>query len=69
MLNNTENMFHETTFYTQAPLSLKDNRNHTTKHGNKSLTCPVLYICNSFLNQIKKETNYTKFKEFIKEFL
>ena len=38
---------------------------HTTKYRNKSLRCPGPHVWNCLPNQIKKETNYTKFKEFI----
>ena len=55
--------FHKTAFTTHRLL----NKNHTTKHGNKSLTCLGPQIWNSFPNQIKKEINYTKFKELIND--
>ena len=47
------------------PLDLEVNKNQTTKYGNKSLRCLSCHILNSLSNQIKKETNSTKFKEFI----
>ena len=40
---------------------------HTTKYRSKSLRCPGPHIWNSLLNQIKKETNNTKFKGFIND--
>ena len=58
--------FHKTAFSTNRPLNLEVNENHATKYGNKSLRFLGPYIWNSIPNQIKKETDYTKFKEFNK---
>ena len=56
-------IFHTTAFSPHRPLNLED---HTTKYGNKSLRCLGPHIWNSLPpNQIKKETDYTKFKKFI----
>ena len=60
-------IFHKTAFTTHRPLNLKVNENHATKYGNISLRCLGPYIWNSLQNQIKKETGYTKFKEFIND--
>ena len=58
-------IFHKTTFTTHRPLNLQVNENHTTKYGNISLRYLGPHIWNSLPNLIKKETDYTKFKEFI----
>ena len=58
-------IFHKTAFSKHRPLNLEVNENHTTKYGNKSLKCLVPHIWNFLPNQIKKETDYTKFEEFI----
>ena len=58
-------IFHKAAFSTHRPLNLEVNEKPTTKYGNKSLRCLGPHIWNSFPNQIKKETLYTKFKEFI----
>ena len=60
-------IFHKTAFSTHRPLNLELNENHTTKYGNKSLRCLGPHIWNSLPNQIKRETDYTKFKEFIND--
>ena len=60
-------IFHKTAFSTHRPLNLEVNENHTTKYGNKSLRCLGPHIWNSLPNQIKTETDYTKFKEFIND--
>ena len=60
-------IFHKTAFTTHIPLNLEVNENYTTKYGNKSLGCLGTHIWNSLPNQIKKETDYTKFKEFIND--
>ena len=60
-------IFYKTAFTMRRPLNLEVNENHTTKYGNKSLRCLGPHIWNSLPNQIKKETDYTKFKEFIND--
>ena len=62
-------IFHKTVFMTHRPLNLEVNESHTTKYGNKSLRCLGPHIWNFHPNQIKKETDYTKFKEFINNWL
>ena len=49
------------------PLNLEVNENHTTKYGNESLRRLGPHIWNSLPNQIKRETDYTNFKEFIND--
>ena len=60
-------IFHKTAFTTHIPLNLEVNENYTTKYGNKSLKWLGPHIWNSLRNQNKKETDYTKFKEFIND--
>ena len=60
-------IFHKAAFTTHRPLNLEVNEKHTTKYGNKSLRCLGTHIWNSLPSQIKKETDYTKFKEFIND--
>ena len=60
-------IFHKTAFSTHRPLNLEFNENYTTKYGNESLRCLVPHIWNSLPNQIKRETGYTKSKEFIND--
>ena len=55
-------IFRKTVFSTHRPLNLEVKENHTTKYGNKSLRCLDPHIWNSVPNQIKKKTDYTKFK-------
>ena len=63
-LEYMKEIFHKTAFTTHGLLNLEVNENHTTKHGKKSLRCLDPHIWNSLPNQIKKETDHTKFKEF-----
>ena len=60
-------IFHKTAFSMHKSLNLEVNENHTTKYGNKSLRCLGPQIGNSPPNQIKKEPDYIKFKEFIND--
>ena len=60
-------IIHKAVFLTHKALNLEVNKNHTTKYGNKSLRCLGPHIWNYLPNQIKKETDYTKFKEFIND--
>ena len=60
-------IFHKAAFTKYWLLNLEVNENHITKYGNKSLRCLGTHIWNSLSNQIKKETDYTKFKKFIND--
>ena len=60
-------ILHKTAFPTQRPLNLEVTESHKTKYGNKSLRCLGPHTWNSLTSQIKKETDYTKFKEFIED--
>ena len=68
-LEYMKEIFHKTSFLTLGSLYLEVNENHTTKYGNESIRCLGPDIWNSLPNQIKKETDYVKFKEFIKDWL
>ena len=56
-------LFHKTALTTHRPINLEVS--HTTKYGNKGIRCLGPRIWNSLLIQIKKETAYSKFTEFI----
>ena len=60
-------IFYKTAFSKHRPVNLEANKNHTAKYGNKSLRSLGLHIWNTLSNQIKKETDYTKSKKFIKD--
>ena len=60
-------IFYKKAFSMHRPFNLEVNENHTTKYGNKSLRYLGPHIWNSLPNQIKKETDYTKFKELIND--
>ena len=47
------------------PLDIKVYQNNTTKYGNKSLRRLGPHFWNSLLKQIKEETDYNKFKNYI----
>ena len=58
-------IFYETTNLTHRPFNIKVNQNNTTKYGNKSLRSLGPHIWNSLPKQIKEETDYNKFKNYI----
>ena len=72
-------IFSKTTNLTHRPFNMKVNQNNktkygnnttkygnnTTKYGNKSLRSLGPHIWNSLPKQIKEETNYNKFKNYI----
>ena len=65
-------IFYKTTNLTHRPFNIKVNQNNTTKYGNnttkygnKSLRSLGPHIWNSLPKQIKEETNYNKFKNYI----
>ena len=58
-------IFYKTTNLTHRPFNIKVNQNHTTKCGNKSLRSLGHHIWNSLPKQIKEDTNYNKFKNYI----
>ena len=65
---NTDYMkeiFFKTTNLTHRPVDIKVNQNSSTKHGQKSLKSLGPHIWNSLPIEIKEETNYEKFKNYI----
>ena len=58
-------IFYKTTNLTHRPFNIKVNQNNTTKYGNKSLRSLGPHIWNSLPKQIKEETDYNKFKNYI----
>ena len=62
-----EEIFHKRAFLAHRLLNLEFNESLTIKYGNKSLKCLGSHIWNSLPNQTKRESDYTKFKEFIND--
>ena len=58
-------IFYKTTNLTHRPFNIKVNQNNTTKYGNKSLRSLGPHTWNSVPKQIKEETDYNKFKNYI----
>ena len=58
-------VLHKTTNLTHRFFNIKVNQNNTTKYGNESLRSLGPHIWNSLPKQIKEETNYNKFKNYI----
>ena len=58
-------IFHKTTNLTHRPFDVKANQNNITKYVNKSLRSLRSHIWSLFSKQIKEETDYNKFKNFI----
>ena len=58
-------IFFKTTNLTHRPFNKKVNQNSSTKHGQKSLKSLGLHIWNSLLIEVKEETIYEKFKNYI----
>ena len=59
--------FHKTSFLTHRPLNIQVNSCNTSKYGTKSLTSLGPHIWNSLPEEIKAETNYSSFKEYINQ--
>ena len=57
--------FYETTNLAHRPFNVKFNQNNTTKYGNSSLRSLECHIWNYLRKQIKEETDYNKFKNYI----
>ena len=57
--------FFYTTNLTHRPFNVKVNQHNTTKYGNKSLRSLGPHIWNSLPKQVKEETDYNKFKNYI----
>ena len=61
-------IFHKTSFSMHRTLNIEVKENYTTKE-NKSLRCRGPHIWNCRPSQSKKETDCTKFKEIINDWL
>ena len=60
-------IFYKTANLTHRPFNIKVSQNNTIKYGNKSLRSWGPHIWNSLPKQIKEETKYNKFKNYIDE--
>lgn len=60
-------IFSKTTNLTHRPLDIKINQNNTTKYGNNSLRSLGPHIWNSLPIEIKEETDYERFKNYIND--
>ena len=60
-------IFTKTTNLTHRPLDINFNQNNTTKYGSNSLRSLGPHIWNSLPSEIKKETDYKKFKNYIND--
>ena len=58
-------IFFKTTNLTHRSFDMKVNQNNSTKHGQKSLKSLGPHIWNSLPIEIKEETNYEKFKDYV----
>ena len=64
-LEYMKEIFHKTTNLTHTLFNIKANQNDTTKYGNKTLRNLGSHIWDSLPKQIKEETDYNKFENFI----
>ena len=64
-VEHVRELFHKTTILTHRPLDVKVNQNSITKYSNKSLRSLRPHIWNSLPRQIREETDYNKFKNYI----
>ena len=60
-----QEIFYKTTNLTHRPFNINVNQNNTTTYGNKSLRSLGPHIWNSLPKQIKEETNYNNFRNYI----
>ena len=60
-------IFPKSTNLTHRPLDIEINQSNTTKFGINSLRILGPHIWNSLHKDIKEETNYEKFKDFIND--
>ena len=60
-------IFSKTTNLTHRPLDINFNQNNTTKDGSNSLRSLGTHIWNSLSSEIKKETEYKKFKNYMND--
>ena len=59
-------IFSKTANLTHRPLDINVNQNNTTKYGSNSLRSLGPHIWNSLPSEMKKETDYKKFKNLYK---
>ena len=59
--------FSKTTNLTHRPLDVNFNQNNATKYGSNSLRSLGRHIWNFLPSEIKKETDYKKFKNYIND--
>ena len=62
---HTKNFFYETKNLAYRPFNIKFNQNNTTEYGNRSLRSLERHIWHSLRKQIKEETDFNKFKNYI----
>ena len=60
-----QEIFYKTTNLTHRPFNINVNQINTTKYVNKSLRSLGPHIWNSLPKQIKEETNYNNFRNYI----
>ena len=60
-------IFSKTTNLTHTPLDINFNQNNTTKYGSNSLRSLGPHIWNSLPSEIKEETDYKKFKNYMND--
>ena len=60
-------IFSKTTNLTHRPLDINFNQNNTTKYRNNNLRSLGLHIWNCLPSEIKEETEYEKFKNYMND--
>ena len=60
-------IFSKTTNLTQRPLDINFNKNNTTKYENNSLQSLGPHILNSLPSEIRKESDYEEFKNYLND--
>ena len=60
-------IFSKTKNLTHRPLDINFNQNNTTKYGNNSLRSLRPHIWNFLSSEIKEETEYRKFKNYVND--
>ena len=62
-----EEIFHRTKSLTHRPNNIEVNIHRTAKYGDKGLRTLDPHILNSLPEQMKAETNFDKFREYINQ--
>ena len=60
-------IFSKTTNLTHRPIDINFNQNNTTKYGSNSLRSLGLHIWKYLPSEIKKETDYKKYKNYMND--